>query len=222
MILNDIQYETYYLPEEYVFHRATTEEHKNKNFNKTGKGSRRFDPIKESDGTIIGSTYLALSGNVALQETHVRIDSESGKNKCTYIPEDDFSDNPSLLTQIKLITTGAPLSFIDLETTSIDGEALAPFLRLDGKYISIKTKNSNYFATRYAALTLLSNIKGMHGFTWHSYQRGVRGERCFVLFDKWCKDVTFTLTGEIELRSLAGKMALKDAMQSVDAEMYAI
>lgn len=218
----DIKYEPYPLTNEYVFTRATTEEHKNKRFNRSGKGARRFDPLWNADGSVIGATYLALSANVALQQTHIRRDSVTGLNTCTYIKEKDTDKNPSLLTQTKVSTTGPSLNFIDLETTTIDGEALAPYLRLGKDELSLEKTKSAYAAAQWAAMVLLDNIEGFHGFTWHSYQRNVQGERCFVLFDKWCKDLSFKLMNEIELRSLSGTMALTDVCKSVDATMYIV
>jgi hypothetical protein len=159
---------------------------------------------------------------VALQETHIRRDSVTGLNTCTYIKEKDTDKSPSLLTQIKVSTTGPSLNFIDLETTTIDGEALAPYLRLGNDELSLEKTKSAYAVAQWAAMVLLDSIEGFHGFTWHSYQRHVQGERCFVLFDNWCKDVSFELMNEIELRSLSGTMALTDACKSVDATMYIV
>ncbi|MGD1527041.1 hypothetical protein [Vibrio harveyi] len=171
--VSDVQDIEYHLPlNTRLFHVCNIKYPINQ-FNSSGYGDRRFDPIEIAPDKYIGSYYAATHYIDAFAETFLR--KTHGNTR-------EFSD----ITECDLLQSDIKrdLCFLDME------KVLTPKIKdalHKSKFdkSSIDPNESIYPILTGFARAFLHYDCDFHfaGLTWEGYQRGVNGHRCFVLFD---------------------------------------
>lgn len=163
-------------------------------FNDSGNGDRRFDPVKIG-GNVIGTYYFAQHPIDAIAETLYRMDA-TGQRFCT-------GTNKNVIVQSDLVREMNFLDLSEIPDTPIQealGQGQKGYRVLQG------------FAAMF--LRLASSIP-FDGLTWISHQRGVPGQRCFVLFSDRATNADLESKVEELLSSQGGYAKLRDAYMSL-------
>lgn len=169
-------------------------------FNGSGAGNRRFDPITDSQGMTVPSFYAAFSDLVAIVETIIRKNTQSQAN-FTWRPPAIDPSQPSLgMAQFSINRT---LTLLDMETLDITPQIDVPaLLKLDVRgYAQLQTISA-YIA---------QNYQNVDGLIWHSYQKGIPGERSMMFYGDRVSSGDLTLSDADDLDSDSSMERLRDA-----------
>ncbi|ACH64782.1 RES domain-containing protein [Aliivibrio fischeri] len=156
----------YVLPKFTRFYRIHSDLRPSTEFNSSGKGGGRFDPIRLSgeDEDFVGVLYIASHYIDAFSETIMRLNDQGKHN---FIPADIE------LKKLAQLDSQRELVFLDLnKVEQISG------LMDRGKHSYPKLR-------QFAEMVLIMpEYEHIDGFVWDGIQRGINGQRVFVVFDK--------------------------------------
>lgn len=203
-----IVFKPYILKKNSALHHIFKKKYRANGFNDSGVGSRRFDPIFDPKGKVIPSYYLAFSDLVAMSETLIRANID-GVSELTWYPENNAMIKAGELTCVAQVQNNREMNCIDLETfVGPNGEKLmAPLLRQG----NVAYPTLCYWATYFA-----HNFEDYDGLCWHSYQRGVAGERSIMLFGDRVLPSDLKVICDEALNSSGNLERLRDALRTLE------
>ncbi|MDD9175939.1 hypothetical protein PVK63_14450 [Aliivibrio sp. S2TY2] len=190
--------ELYVLPEFSRFYRIHSEVRDSNEFNASGKGGGRFDPIRLSsqDKDFVGVLYIASHYIDAFSETIMRVN-DQGLHK--FVSADiEFKKLAQLDSQRELV-------FLDLN-------------KVDAISGLLGRGQHSYSKLRLFAETVLCipKYEDIDGFVWDGIQRGISGQRVFVVFGKNATKNDFVERVSEYLLHPTGMFKVQDAARALE------
>lgn len=168
---NGPTFQTYTLRKNQILYHIYKHNYGPLSFNASGAGNRRFDPITDSKAVTIPSYYAAFSDLVAIVETIISKNTLGLANFTWRPPVIDSSQARLCMAQFSI---NRSLTLLDMETLYIDTAIDVPaLLKMDGR---------GYEQLQTISAYITQNYPDIDGLIWHSYQKGIPGERSLIFY----------------------------------------
>lgn len=197
---NGPTFQTYTLRKDQILYHIYNHNYGPLSFNGSGAGSRRFDPITDSKSVTIPSYYAAFSDLVAIVETIIRKNAQGLANFTWRPPVIDPIQPRLCMAQFSI---NRSLTLLDMETLNIDPTIDVPAL--------LNMNERGYSQLQTISTYIAQNYPDIDGLIWHSYQKGIPGERSMVFYGDRVSSNDLVLSSSDDLDSYSSMERLRDA-----------